>query len=112
MAVGIRTAFPEIREAVSRSGVRERLSELVRRVYPPDESALARGMLFGDGSGISEEWNIRYRESGLSHLVVASGGNIAILAGMLSIFVKRLPAFPGSLLLLASVWGYAALAGF
>lgn len=69
-------------------------------------------MVLGDGSGIDETWTLRYQKSGLSHLVVASGGNIAILAGMLSFFVIRLRPWIGTSVLLVSIWGYAALAGF
>jgi competence protein ComEC len=91
--------------------VRKWIANSSDALYPRKESALARGLLFGDGVAISEESSLAYRKSGLSHLVVASGGNIAVVAGTLAIFAKRLPFLMRALLLFSGIWGYAALAG-
>lgn len=132
LAEGKRVRLPEITRASSKIGgpayrtdrveilpkgtgtfarVRQRLGEATDRLYPREESALARGVLFGDGTAISEEGNLAYRGSGLSHLVVASGGNIAVVAGMLAVFAKRLPYGLRLFVLVSGIWAYAALAG-
>jgi hypothetical protein len=84
--------------------IREYLSSLLKRLYPPEESALARGMVTGDGRGISEAASKNYRKSGLSHLVVASGGNIALFSGILFFFVKSLEPRIATILLLSGIW--------
>ncbi|MDQ1343465.1 MAG: competence protein ComEC [Patescibacteria group bacterium] len=91
--------------------MRKRIADSSDALYPRKESALARGLLFGDGAAISEESSLAYRNSGLSHLVVASGGNIAVVAGILAVFAKRLRFSLRALLLLSGIWGYAVLAG-
>ena len=47
----------------------------------------------------------------MSHLVVASGGNVAVVGGVLAIFARRLPFVARAAFLLCGIWGYASLAG-
>lgn len=54
-------------------------SELKKRI-PSPESAFAAGILIGDRSGFSEEWEERFRITGLSHLLALSGYNVTIIA--------------------------------
>lgn len=91
--------------------LRDRLANVSNRLYPRREAGLIRGILFWDGSGIAEEDSESYRKSGLSHLVVASGGNVAVFSGILAIFAKRMPNLVRLGILLWGIWGYCALAG-
>lgn len=93
------------------SAARSWLGNVTVKLFPRKEAGLAKGILFGDGTGISEEEYAGYRTSGLSHLVVASGGNVAVVGGTLAIFAKRLPFVMRAMLLICGIWGYAALAG-
>lgn len=45
-------------------------------------TALLRGMVLGQDAGFGDEQEDAYRRSGLSHLVAASGQNVALLAAM------------------------------
>jgi competence protein ComEC len=54
-------------------------SELKKRI-PSPESAFAAGILIGDRSGFSGEWEERFRITGLSHLLALSGYNVTIIA--------------------------------
>jgi competence protein ComEC len=54
-------------------------SELKKRI-PSPESAFAAGILIGDRSGFSDEWEERFRITGLSHLLALSGYNVTIIA--------------------------------
>lgn len=119
-ATGRKTTLPEIRADVvtiksphpdAISETRSWLGGVTDRIFPRKEAGLAKGILFGDGTGISEEEYAGYRTSGLSHLVVASGGNVAVVGGMLAVFAKRLPFAARAAFLLCGIWGYAALAG-
>ncbi|MDK7741246.1 ComEC/Rec2 family competence protein [Helcobacillus massiliensis] len=47
-------------------------------VLPADRAALVRGMAIGDTTGMSEELDEAMKISGLTHLVAASGANIAL----------------------------------
>lgn len=87
-ATGRKTTLPEIRADVvtiksphpdAISETRSWLGGVTDRIFPRKEAGLAKGILFGDGTGISEEEYAGYRTSGLSHLVVASGGNVAVV---------------------------------
>ncbi len=47
----------------------------------PPESALLRGILLGDESGISSELAQDYSRTGTSHIIAISGFNMVVLAG-------------------------------
>lgn len=73
---------------------RERVRALAHELYPPDTAVLALGVLAGDRADMPDELRERFVRSGLSHLLVVSGFNIAILALALSFIFARLPALP------------------
>lgn len=52
--------------------------------YPPDEAALLAGLIFGDQEYFSEFMKNVFSHVGISHIVVASGSNIAYV---LSLFI-------------------------
>ncbi len=60
--------------------VRERLRQAVARL-PPDRRAVLPGMVVGDTSRLDPRLAEEFRESGLSHLLVVSGANLAIVIG-------------------------------
>jgi competence protein ComEC len=85
-------------EVAARVRVRTRAA-LARHVGPRSDqsAAIATAILIGDRAGLSEETEQRLQEAGTYHVIAISGGNIAILAGLLL-----------GLLALAGVRGHAA----
>lgn len=51
----------------------------IERVFPPKEAGLLLGLLLGDDSRLDPGLERDFRASGLSHLLVVSGGNVAMV---------------------------------
>ena len=49
----------------------------------PRSSAIVRAVILGDRAGLDDETELRLQEAGTYHVLAISGGNIAILAGLL-----------------------------
>jgi competence protein ComEC len=61
---------------------RARAENALDRGLGRPEAALARGMALGQDEALDERTRDRFRASGLSHLVAASGQNVALLAAL------------------------------
>jgi competence protein ComEC len=61
-------------------GARRRAEQAVTNGLPPPQAALARGMVLGQDDALDEATRDEFRASGLSHLLAASGQNVALLA--------------------------------
>ncbi|MEQ8825795.1 MAG: ComEC/Rec2 family competence protein [Filomicrobium sp.] len=64
---------------------RQEIGDRVTAALPGQTGAIAKALINGDRSGISEETNEAYRASGLFHILSISGLHMAIMGG--SIFV-------------------------
>lgn len=92
--------------------LRARGEALLQRTLPEPYAALANGILLGIDAGIPEALNEQFTRTGTSHVLVISGSNVALLAGMMTAFWGRvlgkrrawLPA-------LAAIALYAVLVG-
>jgi len=77
------------------------------------EAAVLRGILLGDKSAFSKDFYRKLIDSGLVHLMVASGTNVMLLSRLLieksSYLLGRKWAIVWGLVLL---WGYAGMVGF
>jgi len=60
-------------------GLRRRAQTALRTGVPPAAGALLVGMVLGDASGLTEENAEALKTAGLTHLVAASGANVALL---------------------------------
>ncbi|HXE72838.1 MAG TPA: ComEC/Rec2 family competence protein [Candidatus Nitrosotenuis sp.] len=92
---------------------RQWLIDGVERSLPPDPAGLLVGLTLGDTSGLSRQVTEDFRTLGASHLLAASGLNVALVAGMVA-GVGRLAGWSRrrtALLALAAVAFYALLAG-
>lgn len=56
---------------------------LINRFIAEPAAALLNGILLGDDSGLPEELDFYFRQSGMSHIIAISGYNVALLAGLL-----------------------------
>jgi competence protein ComEC len=70
-------------------GLRARGSALLDRVLPEPAAAVANGMLLGIEGGIPEDLYGAYRTAGVAHVIVISGSNISLLAGVLAFLIAR-----------------------
>jgi competence protein ComEC len=80
----------------------------IERTFPPKEAGLLLGLLLGDDSRLDPGLERDFRAAGLSHLLVVSGGNVAmVLAPVLAAAaLLRLPRWP------KFVVGFGAVAFF
>ena len=62
------------------AGIRERLKERVRHVFPEDVRGAVSSMLIGDKSMLDERTKAIFRIGGVSHMLVISGLHVTLLA--------------------------------
>lgn len=70
--------------------LRESIRDHIRSIFPLPVSALFSGIMIGDQSLFPPELLDVFRKSGLIHIMVLSGSNIALVAGFVFIFARRL----------------------
>ncbi|MCK9344651.1 MAG: ComEC family competence protein [Candidatus Pacebacteria bacterium] len=63
----------------------------IAQKIPEPESSLAGGITLGAKQSLGEELLQKFRETGVAHIVVLSGYNIAVVAGIISWLVMFLP---------------------
>lgn len=70
--------------------LRERGRGIIARLLPEPEAALLTGILLGVESGIDRDLYDQFNKTGVSHIIVISGFNITIIAGLLTATLGRL----------------------
>ncbi|KKS26914.1 MAG: internalization-related competence protein ComEC/Rec2 protein [Parcubacteria group bacterium GW2011_GWC1_42_11] len=92
--------FPKVSIVTHSKGsiVREKLSNIksmliknISQKIPEPESSLASGITLGAKQSLGEELLQKFRETGVAHIVVLSGYNIAVVAGIISRLVIFMP---------------------
>jgi len=95
--------------------LKKKIRQVFLRTLPKEYCDLLGSIIFGiKASPISEEVKDKYRRTGVVHILVASGQQVSILAGLcISIgrFAK-MPFMPVAAIASFSVWSFAAMAGF
>ncbi len=93
--------------------LRERANRIIARLLPDPESALLSGILLGIESRISPEVQKAFNAVGATHVIVISGSNLAILAGVIQSFARRAVSRPGwvAAITIAGVVFYAVFVG-
>lgn len=91
--------FPKIENVTHGSGnimfeklfaFKARCLDRLKEALPEPESSLAGGILLGAKESLGGELLQKFRETGLSHIVVLSGYNIAIVVSAVSLVLSRL----------------------
>src|SRR3954468_5631252 len=95
------------------AGARRRAESALAAGLPRHQAALARGMVLGQDDALDARTRDEFRTSGLSHLLAASGANVALLAllaiaGLGALGARRRVRLAAALLLTAL---YVPLAG-
>lgn len=99
-----------LRAAIYR--LRERSLEVLSQIFPEPESALLRGILLGDESGLSPELEDAYALTGTAHIIAISGFNMVILASLVTaLCTRRLGSWRGGLLAILVLTLYTILVG-
>lgn len=70
--------------------LKARALDNIYRLWPDPEASLLAGILLGVESGISEQVQKAFRETGTTHIIAISGFNITIVAGFFSRFFSRI----------------------
>ncbi len=94
--------------------VRGRAREaLVAHVLPGPERGLVRAMVLGDRQAVDDDTADAFRAAGTYHVLAISGAQVAFLAGLLTVVLKRLgcPRLPGAMALSIALLFYAELVG-
>lgn len=92
-----------------RTGIRQRFDSATAAL-PTDERSLVRGFVIGDATGLSPPVKEAMVTSGLTHLVAASGANIALVYGAVTIPLlygginRRVRVGAGTLGIIFYVW--------
>lgn len=109
---GLRTVGPPGAWDALATAMRTGLADAVAGA-PPDAGSLVRGLALGDDSGASPQLTEVMRASGLAHLVAVSGGNVAIVVGVVVgvATALRLPLWSRVVLGLLALAYYAFLVG-
>ncbi len=89
-------------------GLRAGLRDAAAAVLDPASAGLLPGLAVGDTTGLLPESDADFRAAGLTHLLAVSGGNLAIVSGMVLWLLRRLRADPR----VAAGLSLLALAGF
>jgi competence protein ComEC len=92
---------------------REHCRAVLLRSLPEPQAALAVGILLGIQSSVPEEVQSAFSATGVSHILVVSGWNFTIVAGMIGALAARARLGPWQTfwVALAVMWLYALLTG-
>jgi competence protein ComEC len=94
--------------------LRNRLSEAMAATLPEPQASLAQGMILGIRGNITPELQDNFIRSGTTHILVISGSQFNIVAGLLvaaGIWIFGKKRFLYIWLALAAIWIYAILTG-
>jgi competence protein ComEC len=92
--------------------LKQRSAAVLEQLYPQPESALMAGILLGNDSGLPEDAQQAFRDTGTAHIVAISGFNIAILAGLIVLLLgKILPRATAALGAVIWIGAYTLLVG-
>ena len=72
------------------AGIRGKLKERVRRIFPEDVRGVISSMMIGDKSMLDERTKAMFRIGGVSHMLVISGLHVTLLAECLYRILRRL----------------------
>lgn len=95
-----------------RDGVRSECDRLMFDHLPPRLQPVAASFLIGDRSDLKDETETAFIRSGTMHILAISGLHIGVLASFIMLLCRavRLRTMTTALLVLAVIYGYAAIA--
>lgn len=91
--------------------LKHRFTRAVSRVIPEPESDLLGGLLLGAKQSLGQALLMKFSQAGVSHVVVLSGYNIAIVAESIMVLLAFLPAAAAFMIGVASIILFILLSG-
>lgn len=70
--------------------LRDRIGACIDSLFG-EQAALYRGILLGDRSGLDSEITAAMRMTGTAHILTVSGMHLSMIAGLVSLFLTRMP---------------------
>jgi competence protein ComEC len=93
--------------------LRRRLLDVYNRSLPKVDASLISGVAIGSKASIPRNFWESLKKSGTAHVVVASGMNVALVAGFLmSLLVGVFPRRQAIPLVFVGIWLYSLISGF
>jgi len=84
----------------------------IYRLFPDPESSLLAGILLGVDTGLTNELQQAFKDTGTAHIIAISGFNISIIAGLfVTFFSKFLGPRRGAILAIIGIAFYTLLVG-
>ncbi len=87
------------------------LERVVERALPEPEASLLIGIMFGSKRLFREDFNTALSSSGVSHIIAASGYNVALIASGVDVLTKRSSSKGSVLLKILCIWGFSIFSG-
>src|SRR6266487_5223674 len=92
--------------------LKDRSLENIYKIFPDPESSLLAGILLGVDTGLTNQLQQAFKNTGTAHIIAISGFNISIIAGLfVTFFSKFLGPRRGALLAIIGIAFYTLLVG-
>lgn len=91
--------------------LRSSIEESICKNLPEPESSLLAGIIFGSERVFTKEFSTALQKSGLSHIISASGYNVALLASIVDTVFKKGNTKVLCILKIFVIWIFALFAG-
>ena len=92
--------------------LKEKALSNIYRLFPDPESSLMAGILLGVDTGLTNDLQQAFKDTGTAHIIAISGFNISIIAGLfVTFFSKFLGPRRGALLAVIGIAFYTILVG-
>lgn len=92
--------------------LKEKSLENIYKIFPDPESSLLAGILLGVDTGLTDELQQAFKDTGTAHIIAISGFNISIIAGLfVTFFSKFLGPRRGAILAILGIAFYTLLVG-
>jgi competence protein ComEC len=69
--------------------IKEKSLDNIYRMFPDPESSLLAGILLGVDTGLTQELQQAFKDTGTAHIIAISGFNMSIIAGLFVVFFSR-----------------------
>jgi competence protein ComEC len=92
--------------------LKEKALTNIYRLFPDPEASLMAGILLGVDTGLTDDLEQAFKDTGTAHIIAISGFNISIIAGLfVTFFSKFLGPRRGALLAVIAIAFYTILVG-
>ena len=93
------------------SDMKSRYLTVVNQALPEPHSSLAGGITVGANDALGEEYETLFRQVGLTHIIVLSGYNVAIIVTTLGMALAFLPYWVAAGISFIGIWLFVLLVG-